>query len=61
MTVRGPVTKKRIAKADLPQKICVACGRPFVSRKAWARDWERVRYCSERCRRNRPKSAGSTA
>ncbi|MDP8567995.1 DUF2256 domain-containing protein [Methylophilus aquaticus] len=20
-------------------------------RKAWARDWEHVKYCSERCRR----------
>ena len=27
------------------------CERPFAWRKKWARDWESVRYCSERCRR----------
>ena len=39
-------------KAELPVKTCVACGRPFAWRRKWARDWEEVRYCSERCRRN---------
>ena len=38
-------------KADLPTKVCPVCGRPFAWRKKWARDWESVRYCSERCRR----------
>ncbi|WP_084490587.1 DUF2256 domain-containing protein [Asaia astilbis] len=38
-------------KADLPEKICPVCKRPFSWRKKWARDWERVRYCSEACRR----------
>lgn len=37
-------------KADLPTKTCAACGRPFAWRKKWARDWESVRYCSDRCR-----------
>ena len=37
-------------KRDLPSKPCVACGRPFTWRKKWARDWEQVRYCSDRCR-----------
>ncbi|WP_417668196.1 DUF2256 domain-containing protein [Roseibium sp.] len=36
-------------KDDLPQKICRACGRPFTWRKKWAKDWERVVYCSHRC------------
>jgi hypothetical protein len=36
---------------ELPAKICPVCGRPFRWRKKWARDWERVVYCSERCRR----------
>ncbi|WP_083204669.1 DUF2256 domain-containing protein [Saliniramus fredricksonii] len=39
-------------KGDLPQKICAACGRPFNWRRKWARDWENVRYCSQRCRGN---------
>lgn len=40
-------------KADLPQKTCLACGRPFAWRRKWARDWDAVKYCSERCRRTR--------
>ena len=38
-------------KADLPSKLCARCGLPFTWRKKWERDWEHVRYCSERCRR----------
>ena len=34
-----------------PDRTCVACGRDFSWRKAWARDWEQVRYCSQACRR----------
>jgi hypothetical protein len=37
-------------KADLPQKTCQICGLPFVWRKKWERDWDEVRYCSDRCR-----------
>ncbi|NBQ84116.1 MAG: DUF2256 domain-containing protein [Alphaproteobacteria bacterium] len=37
-------------KADLPSKICRSCGLPFAWRKKWARDWEAVAYCSERCK-----------
>ena len=37
-------------KADLPEKICVQCGRPFAWRKTWARVWEEVRVCSDACR-----------
>jgi hypothetical protein len=43
-------------KADLPSKICVTCAKPFAWRKKWARDWENVRYCSERCQRNKAKA-----
>ncbi|MCR9130562.1 MAG: DUF2256 domain-containing protein [Alphaproteobacteria bacterium] len=39
----------KTAKADLPEKTCAACGRPFSWRKKWARDWEQVKYCSKRC------------
>ncbi len=48
---------KRIAKSDLPEKICVTCGRPFTWRKKWAKVWEEVRYCSDRCRNLRRKAA----
>ena len=41
----------------LPSKVCAACGRSFVWRKKWERDWAQVRYCSERCRtRKTPES-----
>lgn len=42
-------------KSDLPEKICVVCERPFKWRKKWARHWEEVKYCSDRCRGNRNK------
>ncbi|MFJ7142896.1 MAG: DUF2256 domain-containing protein [Pseudomonas protegens] len=38
-------------KSELPRKDCAACGRPFTWRKRWARCWDEVRWCSERCRR----------
>jgi hypothetical protein len=42
-----------VAKADLPTKPCASCGRTITWRKAWARDWEQVRHCSDSCRRSR--------
>ncbi|QGT79513.1 DUF2256 domain-containing protein [Guyparkeria halophila] len=36
-----------------PSKVCPVCNRPFAWRRKWARDWVRVVYCSERCRRER--------
>ncbi len=32
-------------------KICDSCGRTVTWRKAWADDWEHVRWCSSACRR----------
>ena len=40
-----------------PPKSCERCGRTITWRKKWARDWEAVRYCSERCKRTRPTDA----
>ncbi|WP_082026652.1 DUF2256 domain-containing protein [Flammeovirga sp. OC4] len=42
-------------KRDLPTKVCVVCERPFTWRKKWEKVWEEVKYCSERCRRNKQK------
>ncbi|WP_375765916.1 DUF2256 and DUF3253 domain-containing protein [Archangium gephyra] len=33
-----------------PPKECAVCGRTITWRKKWERDWESVRYCSDRCR-----------
>ena len=41
---------KTIAKANLPSKICPVCKRPFTWRKKWERNWDTVKYCSDRCR-----------
>ncbi|MEM8601910.1 MAG: DUF2256 domain-containing protein, partial [Bacteroidota bacterium] len=43
----------RYTKSTLPSKTCAVCGRPFDWRKKWADVWDEVKYCSERCRRNR--------
>jgi hypothetical protein len=37
-------------KAALPSKPCAHCTRAMTWRKAWARNWDEVKYCSERCR-----------
>jgi uncharacterized protein (TIGR03643 family) len=49
-------------KENLPEKICVVCGRPFVWRKKWEKVWDEVKYCSERCRgeKNRVKLTPKT-
>ncbi|WP_375464977.1 DUF2256 domain-containing protein [uncultured Methylobacterium sp.] len=41
---------KMVRKGDLPEKTCAQCGRPFAWRRKWARVWDEVRYCSDRCR-----------
>lgn len=38
-------------KAHLPHKPCVQCGREMTWRKAWARNWLAVKYCSDACRK----------
>lgn len=43
-------------KADLPHKNCLHCGLPFAWRKKWEKDWDDVKYCSERCRNERKRS-----
>mmetsp|Transcript_21456 Transcript_21456/g.59434 ORF Transcript_21456/g.59434 Transcript_21456/m.59434 type:complete len:83 (+) Transcript_21456:114-362(+) len=48
-----------VAKANLPQKVCVVCQRPFTWRKSWERCWNEVLTCSDRCKsvRKKEKSA----
>ncbi|WP_082181820.1 DUF2256 domain-containing protein [Aestuariivita boseongensis] len=49
-----------VAKTNLPEKTCLTCGRPFTWRKKWERVWDEVKYCSDRCRRERPKRTFKT-
>lgn len=46
---------KTVKKRDLPQKVCATCGRPFTWRKKWEKVWDEVRYCSDRCRREKAR------
>ncbi|MBK1705854.1 DUF2256 domain-containing protein [Halochromatium glycolicum] len=46
-------------KPHLPRKVCLHCGRQFTWRRRWARCWDEVRYCSERCRRGRRQKDSS--
>lgn len=45
-------------KASLPSKPCAVCGRTMTWRRAWARNWNEVLYCSDACRKQRPRSSG---
>ena len=38
---------------NLPSKVCETCKRPFNWRKKWKTEWPNVKYCSEKCRRER--------
>ena len=42
-----------VKKQNLPQKICLSCGRPFTWRKKWEKVWDEVKYCSDRCRKQK--------
>ena len=44
---------KGIPTNAIPTKVCRSCGRTITWRKAWARAWDDVRYCSDACRRRR--------
>lgn len=47
-----------MATGALPSKVCARCGRRFAWRRKWARDWEAVRFCSQRCRATRDGGEG---
>jgi hypothetical protein len=40
-------------KASLSTKTCIVCNRDFQYRKKWAKVWEDVKYCSDKCRQNK--------
>ncbi|MEO6537711.1 MAG: DUF2256 domain-containing protein [Ferruginibacter sp.] len=47
---------KTVQKQHRPSKICLACKRPFTWRKKWTKVWNDVKYCSEKCSRNKLKT-----
>lgn len=46
---------KVVRKENLPQKVCITCNRPFTWRKKWAKVWDEVKYCSEKCKAGKKK------
>lgn len=46
---------KGVKKQNLPEKVCVTCKKPFVWRKKWEKTWLDVKFCSDRCRKAKPK------
>ena len=48
---RGSRTGRGSARDALPTKPCASCGRTITWRRAWERDWDDVRHCSDACRR----------
>lgn len=46
---------KGVKKGNLPKKECEICKRPFTWRKKWEKEWNNVKYCSKKCRRQKTK------
>lgn len=44
---------KIVKKGDLRTKLCATCGLPFAWRRKWSKNWDEVKYCSQRCRREK--------
>jgi hypothetical protein len=40
-------------KLSLPFKLCLVCNKKFNWRKKWEKNWDNVRYCSEKCKRSK--------
>ena len=40
---------------SLDEKPCVVCGRTITWRKAWEKNWNEIKYCSDQCRKSRSK------
>ncbi|WP_210116278.1 DUF2256 domain-containing protein [Hymenobacter fodinae] len=60
MTSSASKLPARLTKGNLPTKVCLTCGRPFEYRKKWRNCWDEVKYCGEKCQRNKPKALTTT-
>lgn len=38
-------------ESTLKEKICIVCGRKMQWRARWSKNWDQVKYCSDRCRK----------
>jgi hypothetical protein len=48
------VKRREVAEGALAPKVCAACGRTMEWRKSWAKNWDAVKFCSDRCRGAKP-------
>jgi hypothetical protein len=48
--VPDKVRKREAVNGEHAAKICATCGRTMDWRKSWAKNWESVKYCSDKCR-----------
>ncbi|MBK8365931.1 MAG: DUF2256 domain-containing protein [Bacteroidetes bacterium] len=44
-----------VKKQHLPSKTCMTCEKPFSWRKKWEKNWDNVKYCSDKCRTQKQK------
>ncbi|MER3464358.1 MAG: DUF2256 domain-containing protein [Chitinophagaceae bacterium] len=47
-------------KSLLPQKVCIVCKKSFAWRKKWASCWNEVKYCSDKCRKNKNRTGDTS-
>ncbi len=45
--------KREEQHGEHASKTCAACGRTMEWRKAWAKNWDEVKFCSDSCRKHR--------
>jgi len=47
------VKKRDEVGGERAAKVCAACGRRMEWRKSWAKNWDVVKFCSDRCRKGK--------
>ncbi len=50
--------KREVEHGEHASKTCATCGRTMEWRKAWAKNWDSVKFCSDACRTHRAGAHG---
>lgn len=53
-------SSNKVPVSALKPKTCLTCGRMITPRAKWAKDWDGIKYCSDRCRSTRPGKVVAT-
>ena len=51
--VNQPGPRQNSAMSKIESKTCATCGRVIEPRQKWAKNWDEIKYCGEKCRRNK--------